>query len=70
MNAALTRQQAKALLKRIQRYHGMGLTLPEICLLVDMQHNTVCKHIREMEAFGLLEAPSNRAIQAAAGRLQ
>jgi len=63
--AALERHLARELLKqrpewkRIIRYKGYGLFHREIGKLMDMSTATVRKHVREMEACGLLTPPAN-----------
>ena len=51
--------RARPIWARIERYKALGLNHREIGQLVGRNSNTVRKHVRRMEAVGLLSAPAN-----------
>ncbi len=52
---------AKPLWKAIKRYKALGLNHKEIAKLVERTDTTVRHHVREMERFGIIDAPKNLA---------
>ncbi len=62
---------ARPLWGKIKRYMGLGLSRKEVCLLTNRHKDTVRKHVRRMEACGILTPPPNlKELQALASRLQ
>ena len=51
--------RARPIWARIERYKALGLNHKEIGKLVGWHKDTVRKHVRRMEAVGLLSAPAN-----------
>lgn len=52
---------ARPLWAKIAKYLSLGLSLKEICLLIQRHPDTLRKHRRRMEACGLLTPPDNLA---------
>lgn len=57
--------------QKLLRYKQLGLSHPEISRLLSLNVSTVRGHVRKLEHFGLLQAPTNLpALQQMAGRFQ